>query len=127
MDLGLQNKVALVACASKGLGKAIALGLAREGAKVAIFSHNRERIEAAAKVLAIVADVMRTDDLQRAVDETVKKFGTVHILVTNGAGGPPPGAFVALTEEQWQSNLDMLLMMPIRLSQAEIGRASCRE
>ncbi len=129
MDLGLQNKVALVACASKGLGKAVALGLAREGANVAIFSHNQERIEAAAKeirdatgaqVLAIVADVMRADDLQRAVDETVKKFGTIHILVTNGAGGPPPGAFVALTQEQWRSNLDMMLMMPIRLSQAVV-------
>jgi 3-oxoacyl-[acyl-carrier protein] reductase len=128
MDLGLKNKVALVAAASKGLGKAVALGLAREGAHVAIFSRDRTRIETAAKeisaatgaqVLALVADAMRLDDVQRAVDETVKNFGTLHIVVTN-AGGPPTGEFVTLTDGQWQTAVDLTLMSAVRLSRAAI-------
>jgi 3-oxoacyl-[acyl-carrier protein] reductase len=128
MDLGLKNKVALVAGASKGLGKAVALGLAREDAQVAIFSRDQTRIEAAAKeirdatgaqVLAMVADALRLDDVQRAVDATANKFGTLHIVVTN-AGGPPPGEFVKLTEEQWHTAVDLTLMSAVRLSRAAI-------
>ncbi len=127
MDLGLKGKVALVAGASKGLGKAVALGLAREGASVAIFSRDKTRIEAAAQeiratgaqVLPIVADASRAADVQRAVDETVKKFGALHIVVTN-AGGPPPAVFVDLTDEQWQSAVDLTLMSAVRLSRAAI-------
>ena len=128
MDLGLKNKVALVAGASKGLGKAVALGLAREGAQVAIFSRDHARIEAAAKeirdatgapALAIAADASRLDDIQRAVDATVKQFGALHIVVTN-AGGPPPGEFINLTEEQWQTAVDLTLMSAVRLSRAAV-------
>lgn len=128
MDLGLKNKIALVAGASKGLGKAVALGLAREGAHVAIISRDHARIEAAAQdirnatgaqVLAITADVTRAVDIQRAVDETVKTFGTIHILVTN-AGGPPPAAFMALTDEQWQSAVNLTLMSAVRMSHAVV-------
>lgn len=128
MELGLKDKVALVAGASKGLGKAVALGLAREGAHVAIISRDQKRIDLAAKVihdatgaqvLAIAADVMRAQDIQRSVDETVKRFGTIHILVTN-AGGPPPAAFMALTEEQWQNAIEQTLMSAVRLSRAAI-------
>lgn len=128
MDLGLKGKVALVAGASKGLGKAVALGLAREDAHVAIISRDQQRIEAAAKdireatgaqVLAIIADVTRAEDIQRSVAETVKRFGTIHILVTN-AGGPPPAAFMSLTEEQWQSAITQTLMSAVRLSRAAI-------
>ncbi len=128
MDLGLKDKVALVAGASKGLGKAVALGLAHEGARVVIFSRDQTRIEntaeeirraTGAQVLAITADVTRAADIQRAVAETVKTFGTLHILVTN-AGGPPPGAFVSLTDEQWQSAITLTLLSAVRLSQAAI-------
>jgi 3-oxoacyl-[acyl-carrier protein] reductase len=128
MDLGLKNKVALVAGASKGLGKAIALGLAREGAHVAILARDQIRVEATAneirtatgaQVLAITADVTRAEDIQRAVNATVSKFGTIHILVTN-AGGPPSAAFMALTEEQWQSAVNLTLMSVVRLSRAVI-------
>jgi 3-oxoacyl-[acyl-carrier protein] reductase len=128
MDLGLKGKVALVAGASKGLGKAVARGLAREGANVAIFSRDPARIQAAAKeirdatgaqVLAITADVTRLDDIQRAVEETEKKFGALHIVVTN-AGGPPPGAFVNLTEAQWNDAINMTLLSAVRLSRAAI-------
>ncbi len=128
MDLGLENKIALVAGASKGLGKAVALGLAREGAHVAIISRDATRIEAAAQdirnatgaqVLAITADVTRAEDIQRAVDETVKAFSAIHILVTN-AGGPPPAAFMALTDEQWQSAVNLTLMSAVRMSHAVV-------
>ncbi len=128
MNLGLQNKIALIAGASKGLGKAVALGLAREGAQVAIISRDQARIEQAAQeireatgaiVLAIAADVTRAEDIQRAVDETVKKFGTIHILVTN-AGGPPPAPFTAITDAQWQSAINLTLLSAVRLSQAAV-------
>jgi len=128
MDLGLNGKVALIAGASKGLGKAVALGLAREGAKVAIVARDSMRIENAAKeireqtgasVLPLVADVTVPSDIQRVVDETVKQFGALHILVTN-AGGPPPGAFISLTDEQWQNAVNLTLMSAVRLSRAAI-------
>ena len=128
MDLGLKNKVALVAGASKGLGYAVALGLAREGARVAILSRDRARIDAAAKeiraaagteVLPIAADVSRAEDIERAVSETAKKFGTIHILVTN-AGGPPPAKFFDASDEMWQKAVDQTLMSAVRLSRAAI-------
>ncbi|MBI5652575.1 MAG: SDR family oxidoreductase [Chloroflexi bacterium] len=128
MNLGLQNKIALVAGASKGLGKAVALGLAREGASVAIVARDHARVESAAQdirdatgaqALAITADVTRREDIQRAVDETIKQFGAIHILITN-AGGPPPGQFVALTEEQWQAAVNLTLMSAVRMSAAVV-------
>jgi 3-oxoacyl-[acyl-carrier protein] reductase len=128
MDLGLKGKVALVAGASKGLGKAVALAFAREGAQVAIISRDRARIEAAAQdirnatgaqVLALAADVAQSADIQRAVNETEKTFRTIHILVTN-AGGPPHGAFISLTDEQWQNTVNLTLMSTVRLSRAVI-------
>jgi len=99
MDLQLKNKIAIVAAASQGLGKASALALAQEGATVVICSRRQKEITEAAneiskstnaKVIPVVADVSRADDIERTVDETKKLFGTVHILVNN-AGGPPAG------------------------------------
>jgi 3-oxoacyl-[acyl-carrier protein] reductase len=128
VDLGLKGRVALVAGASKGLGKAVALGLAREDAQVAILSRDAARIEAAAKdirdqtgamVVAITADVTNANDIKRAVQTTIDKFGTIHILVTN-AGGPPPAPFVALTDEHWQSAINLTLMSAVRMSAAVV-------
>ncbi len=128
METGLKGKVALVCGASKGLGKAVALGLAREGAHVAIVSHVRSNVEAAAKeihvstgaaILPIVADLNHPADIQRAIAETVERFETVHVLVTNTAG-PPPGLFVALTDDQWQNAVNGTLLMAVRLSQGVV-------
>lgn len=128
MDLGLNGKIAIVAGASKGLGRAVALGLAREGAKVAILSRDQARIQSAARelsqqsgsqVVGIAADVSKLDDVQRAVDQAAKQFGTINILVTN-AGGPPPGTFLNLTDEQWKQAVDLTLMSAVRLSHAVI-------
>lgn len=124
MDLGLNGRVALVAAASRGLGKAVATALADEGARVAIFSRRQEAIEAAsaeirgrtgAEILPLAADVNRPEDLERSVRATVERFGRLDILVNN-AGGPPPGTFVSVSEQQWQQAVELTLMSAVRLT-----------
>ncbi len=126
MDFGLNNRVALVAAASKGLGYASALGLAREGARVAICSRTEEDIRAAAEriasetgaeVLPLIADVTNPNDADRIVAQTVERFGALHILVPN-SGGPPAGTFETLTTEQWQAGLDSTLYAAVRMIRA---------
>jgi 3-oxoacyl-[acyl-carrier protein] reductase len=126
MDFGLKGRVALVAAASKGLGYATALGLAREGARVAICSRTEADIVAAAERIAretgadvapLVADVTRAEDAERMVNETVARFGSLHILVPN-SGGPPAGTFESLTPEQWQAGLDSTLYAAVRMIRA---------
>lgn len=123
MDLSLTGKVALVCAASKGLGRAAALALAREGAKVAIcargpetLAHTAEEIRSAtgADVLPIVADVALKQDVSRLVTEAVQHFGGLDILVTN-AGGPKSGPFSSLSDEDWQQAVDQLLLSVVRL------------
>lgn len=128
MELGLTGKVALVAAASKGLGYATALGLAREGAKVALSARTAEEIHAAAEriksetgaeTLPLVADVTKSEDIVRMVEETVSAFGGLQIVVPN-SGGPPPGTFETLTEAQWQAGLDSTLYAMSRLVAAAL-------
>ena len=128
MEFGLKGKVAFVAAASKGLGYACALGLAREGAKVALCARTQADIEAAAErigaetgaeLLPLVADVTRAEDLARAVEQTAARFGGLHILVPN-SGGPPAGTFETLDEAKWQSALDSTLFGTTRLIQAAL-------
>lgn len=127
MDLGLKDKIALVAASSQGLGKATALTLAHEGARVVISGRQepalaaaKAEIEAAvpgAVVRANVADVTRPEDIERLVADTVAAYGTIHILVTN-AGGPPPGTFDAVSDEDWQRAYQLTVMSAVRLSRA---------
>ncbi len=129
MDLGLKDKIALVAASSQGLGKATALALAREGARVVIsgrqepaLSAAKAEIEAAvpgAVVCAIVADVTKPEDIERLVADTVAAYGAIHILVTN-AGGPPPGTFDAVSDEDWQRAYQLTVMSAVRLSRAAL-------
>ena len=123
MELGLTGKVALVTAASKGLGFATAMGLAREGAKVAICSRTepairdaaeRIREETGAEVLALHADVTLPADLIRIVEQTATHFGALHIVVSN-SGGPPAGTFESLDESKWQLALDSTLLSTARL------------
>src|SRR5512147_998101 len=97
MDLGLKDRVALVCGASKGLGKAVALGLAREGARLAICSRLEENIaraaeeikrETGAEVLPLKADLSSADDGRAFFNQALAHYGKVDVLVTN-AGGPP--------------------------------------
>src|ERR1700759_2039836 len=97
MDLQLKDKVALVLAASKGLGRASALALSAEGAKVAICSRNAEELNKTAKeiehrtgnpVIAIVADVSDAEQVRNLIQKTSATFGGIDILLNNG-GGPP--------------------------------------
>ena len=120
MDLGIRNRVAMVAAASKGLGRAIAETLAAEGCRLSICSRSIEslapvRDTIGGETLAVACDVSNASDLQRWFDQTVAQLGPVDILVTN-TGGPPAAPFLQLTEEQWQSGIDSTLMNVVRLT-----------
>jgi 3-oxoacyl-[acyl-carrier protein] reductase len=127
MDLGLKNQVALVAAASKGLGRAAALELAREGARVAILARSDRlqttaeeiRSETGADVLPIRADVTQADQVQAAARQTLEHFGRIDILIVN-AGGPPPGGFLALKESDWESAYQLTVMSAVRLCYAVV-------
>jgi len=126
MDLGLRGKVALVAAASKGLGRAVAEELAAEGSSLVICARNVDAIESTAasireatggEVLAIAGDVSNPADVERITHAAIKRFGRVDILVTN-AGGPPSGRFESLTAGMWQQAVDLTLMSVINLTSA---------
>lgn len=123
MDLGLKGKSALVTAASKGMGKACALGLAAEGARVAMCARTSSELTAAAaevrdktgaEVLAVPADVTRAEDVKALVGRARQAFGGIDILVTN-AGGPPRGSFDELSDAQWHGAFDLSLLSVVRL------------
>lgn len=127
-ETGLEGKIALVAAASKGLGRASAAALARDGARVAITARGSVELQATAEsirhdygsdVLPIVSDVTRGDDISRAVDATVERFGGLDIVVTN-AGGPRSATFDALTEDDWRAAFDLTLLSVVRLAMAAV-------
>jgi 3-oxoacyl-[acyl-carrier protein] reductase len=125
MDLGLTNLVALVTASSKGLGRATALQLAREGARVVICARGHEALQATrdeiaalgADVLALPIDVSAPDAAQTLVEATLERFGQLDILVAN-AGGPPPGGFLAFDEGAWDDAIQLTLMSFVRLCYA---------
>ena len=128
MDLGLKGKTALVAASSKGLGKAIAKGLASEGANVCICARSQETLEATATeirqdtgadVLAVTADVSQPQDVQRLVEAVVEQFGGLDILINN-AGGPPAGTFDTIPEEAYQGALELNLLSTVNLCRAAV-------
>jgi 3-oxoacyl-[acyl-carrier protein] reductase len=128
MDLGLKAKVALVAAASKGLGRAAAMELAREGARVVICARTEAVLRVAAdeieratggEVLAVVADVSEPEDIERLVQTTVDRLGRLDILVTN-AGGPPAGYLMDLGDDAWRAAVELTLMSVVRLCRAVI-------
>lgn len=118
MDLKLKDKVALVLAASKGLGKASALALSAEGAKVAISSRNEEELKKAAAeihketgnpVIAIPADVSDGEQVRNLIQKTADAFGRIDILVNNG-GGPPFDKFENFDDEAWQKAFELTLL-----------------
>lgn len=129
MDLGLKGTVAIVAASSKGLGKAVAKTLAREGALVTINGRDAEtlkatadeiRAETGADVLEITGDMREPGDIERLVSETVAKRGGLDIVVCN-AGGPPAGTFESFPDDQaWLDAINLNLMSTLRLSRAAI-------
>jgi 3-oxoacyl-[acyl-carrier protein] reductase len=124
MDLGLANKVALVAAASRGLGRAVAEELAAEGASLVLCARDGRVLaetaaaiaeKSGAHVLAVPADVTVIDDLKHLVEAGNERFGRIDILVTN-AGGPPSGTFEQVTREQWQEAIRLTLFSAIELA-----------
>lgn len=133
MELALEDRVALVTAASRGLGKAAALALAHEGAHVSICSRS-EDIEIAAEeirdltksqVLSFRADLSVPADIESFVDHTLEHFGRIDILIIN-AGGPPPGGFLDLTPEDWEAAVQLTLMSAVRLCYAVIPHMLAR-
>lgn len=127
MDFGLKGKVALIGGASKGLGKACAVRLGQEGAIVAICARQQGSLEETVQqlekmnvsVLPFIADMASKEDNERVVDETLKKFGRIDILVNN-SGGPPPGTFYDFNDSDWEKAFHSVLMYVVRLNRLVI-------
>jgi 3-oxoacyl-[acyl-carrier protein] reductase len=135
MDLGLKDRVALVCGASKGLGKAVALGLAREGARLAICSRNLENIQQAAEeirgetgteIISLPADLSSAEASRRFFREAQHHYGQVDILVNN-AGGPPSLSFPDLNDEHWQAAFQLILMSAVTLMKEVIPVMQARK
>jgi 3-oxoacyl-[acyl-carrier protein] reductase len=128
MDLQLKDKIALVTGASRGLGFATALALAREGCRVAVNSRSEESVKTAAEKIAsetgtqaisLAGDVSVVGIAEKLVGETVNAFDGLDLLVTN-AGGPPAGAFESFDEEDWQRAIDLSFTSHVRLIRAAL-------
>ena len=124
MDLGLEGRVALVIGASSGIGRGIAVALAREEARVAIASSSRERIEEAAseidgEVAAFVADTSDLERLRALPGGVGEALGPVEILVTN-TGGPPYGGALDHSIEEWEEAYRSLVLAPLILATAVV-------
>lgn len=135
MDLGLRGKIAIVAASSKGLGRAVATGLAREGALVTINGREGKtlaetaaaiRAETGGDVIEVVGDMGNPADIERLVSATVEQRGALDLLVCN-AGGPPAGSFTSFPDDQpWLDALNVNLMSAIRLSRAALPHLEAR-
>src|SRR5712692_8681897 len=128
MDLQLNDKVAFVTGASKGIGRAVAEQLASEGAHVVITARTPEPLERAARditaktkatVVPMAGDMSKTQDVNRCVAATLERFGQIDILVTC-AGSSPGGLLEELTEDQWQASLNLKFMGYVRSVRAVI-------
>ena len=127
MELGLKGKNALVVASSQGLGKAIAIKLAEEGANVMVTSRSADKLKTVVEELKKVnpagnyywheADITQADDIDRLVKATADKLGTIDILLNN-AGGPPAGGFMDLSDEDWQKGFELNLLSYIRMIRA---------
>jgi 3-oxoacyl-[acyl-carrier protein] reductase len=133
MDLGLKGKVALVTGATQGIGKATAMLLAREGARVALVARGKDGLERCAKeiasaggeALALQCDVSRAEDLERAVKAVTDRWGGLDILVNN-AGTSMRGPFEEVDDAMWQADLDLKLMAAVRLSRLAVPLMKAR-
>ncbi|MCY3946669.1 MAG: SDR family oxidoreductase [Anaerolineaceae bacterium] len=132
MNLGLENRVALVAAASKGLGFGVARALAADGARVSICSRTAKDVEAAgqalgdetgAEVMAMACDVTDPESINNWVAATVDRWGHIDALLVN-AGGPPAGFIREISEAQWEAAFQLTLMSSIRMINAALPHMS---
>ena len=133
MELGLQGKVAVITGATQGIGKATALRLAGEGAKVVLCARGRPLLDAVAAEIraaggaahAVAADVSQAPDCERIAREAIATFGGIDILVNN-AGTAQTGEFESVTDEVWQADLDLKLFAAIRLIRLALPHMKAR-
>jgi 3-oxoacyl-[acyl-carrier protein] reductase len=123
VDLGLRDKVAFVAGGSKGLGKAVAIELSKEGARVAVCARERPELPAAVEeirsitggeVIGIAADLSISDQAKNFIRKGLEHFGTVDVLVNN-AGGPPDRKFLDIGEDLWNFAFRLNLLSAITM------------
>jgi 3-oxoacyl-[acyl-carrier protein] reductase len=126
MDLGLKDRVAIITASSRGLGKACAMELAHEGAKIVICARKLEALDVTAEeirtvtgaeVLALLIDLTNPAQIEHLADQTLDHFGRIDVLVTNN-GGPPPGYFDDLDDSVWLEAYEKTLMSTVRLTRA---------
>lgn len=124
MDLKLKGKVALVSGASMGLGKAVALELSREGARIAISALDDSNLpeaeacirkETGGEVFSVPADVSDPDQARAFVRRAIGHYGTVDVLVNN-AGGPPSASFPDISDDLWLHAFNLNLMSTIAMA-----------
>jgi 3-oxoacyl-[acyl-carrier protein] reductase len=128
MDLGLKDKVALLAAASKGLGYGVARAMGREGAHLSICSRDAEQVrrsaeqlsaETGAQVLAVPCDVRDAAAVEAWIAQTVARWGRIDALLVN-AGGPPAMTFKETTDAHWQAAFELTLLSAVRLIRAAL-------
>jgi len=128
MDLGLAGKTALVTGASAGLGFGVARALVEEGANVVVCARGEERLAESVQTLneigsgraiGLVGDVSVPGQPERIIADAQRAVGPLYLLVAN-AGGPPPGVFLDLAEEQWERAYHLTLMSAVRLARAVV-------
>src|SRR5712691_10229791 len=121
MDLGLKGRSALVAAASKGLGRACAEALIGEGAEVFISSRDPVSIEGTANQINaagwLASDVSEPTEPEALIKAAITQLGGLDVLVVN-AGGPPPGTFQSTSVEMWDVAFQLTLMSAVRLIKA---------
>jgi 3-oxoacyl-[acyl-carrier protein] reductase len=131
MDLGIRGKSALVCAASKGLGRACAISLGREGVDLVIVARTRETLEATAedirkdsgaKVIAVAADITSEEGRKLALAAAPH-----YDILVNNAGGPPPGDFRNWTRDDWIKALDANMLTPIELIKATVDGMIARK
>lgn len=126
MDLGLKGKVAVITGGSKGIGKAIALALAAEGAEIALSGRGKEALSRTAEevekkgvgVLAVPVDLTKTEGPCQLIKKTIKHFGRIDLLINNLGGPLHFKNFLDLTDSEWEATFHLDLMAAVR---------SCRE
>jgi len=127
MDLGISGRVAMVAAASQGIGKAAATALAAEGCRVAICGRTEQSLEAAladlralgADVHATRCDVNSASDIARWFGEVAQRWEPPSILVTN-TGGPTPGSVGALDDQLWLAGVETTLLCAVRMTRLAV-------
>jgi 3-oxoacyl-[acyl-carrier protein] reductase len=134
MDLGLKGRVAIVAAASKGLGRAVAEEFAKEGCHVAICARTADELErtaaeieqaSGAQVFRQALNVASFESVSSFVDAVEHKFGRVDICVTN-AGGPPAKKFLDITLEEWRAAIDLTLLSTVYFAREVLPRMQQR-